>query len=150
MEKKFRYYDPFNDCYSYSDNFKNLALFFHQFQMACDGENNPVLEQWTGLYDSTAWEELTEEKREEWTRLGDFPSVWEGIPIYENDAVKIPENYDEFGMNAGEIYQVYFAYGGFRLKPKYKKASKGFWVEDGKILKVIGSATSNPELLEEK
>ena len=71
-----------------------------------------------------------------------------GKKIFEGDIIKIPDDYDEFGINAGEIYEVYFAFGGFRLKPKYSKA-KGFWLEDDKTVEVIGNIHDNPELLEE-
>ena len=70
-----------------------------------------------------------------------------GKKIFEGDVIKIPDDYDEFGINAGEIYEVYFAFGGFRLKPKYSKG-KGFWLEDDKTVEVIGNIHDNPELLE--
>ena len=38
--------------------------------------------------------------------------------IFVGDIILIPDSYDEYGMNAGEAYEVYFAYGGFRMKPK--------------------------------
>lgn len=44
--------------------------------------------QWTGLHDSTKWEELTEKEREEFTRDGNFPSEWNGKKIFEGDVVK--------------------------------------------------------------
>ena len=39
-----------------------------------------------------------------------------GKRIFEGDIIKIPDDYNEFGHNAGEVYEVYFAFGGFRLK----------------------------------
>ena len=66
--------------------------------------------------------------------------------IFEGDIIKIPDDFDEFGMNAGEIYQVYFCCGGFRLKPKYSKA-RGYWLEDDKTVEIIGNIHDNPELL---
>lgn len=71
-----------------------------------------------------------------------------GKEIYEGDIVKIPNDETLYGYNAGEKYQVYFAYGGFRLKPKYDKNAKGFWLEDDNELEVIGNIYENPELLE--
>lgn len=50
--------------------------------------------QFTGLRDSTKWEQLTEDERSEWTRKGNFPSEWNGKEIYEGDEL--------FSMNAGE------------------------------------------------
>lgn len=71
-----------------------------------------------------------------------------GKRIFEGDIIKIPDDYDEFGINAGEIYEVYFAFGGFRLKPKYSK-SKGFWLEDDATVEIIGNIHDNPEVLKE-
>ena len=69
-----------------------------------------------------------------------------GKRIFEGDIIKIPDNYDEFGMNAGEIYQIYFCCGGFRLKPKYSQA-RGYWLEDDNTVEVIGNIHDNPELI---
>jgi uncharacterized phage protein (TIGR01671 family) len=69
-----------------------------------------------------------------------------GKKIFEGDIIKIPDDYDEFGINAGEVYEVYFAFGGFRLKPKRSNA-KGFWLEDDKTVEIIGNIHDNPELL---
>lgn len=72
-----------------------------------------------------------------------------GKKIFEGDIIKIPDDYNEFGHNAGEIYEVYFCCGGFRLKPKYTKA-RGYWLEDDETVEVIGNIHDNPELLEVK
>lgn len=69
-----------------------------------------------------------------------------GKLIFEGDVIKIPDDYDEFGMNAGEVYQVYFCCGGFRLKPKYSEA-RGYLLEDDNTVEVIGNVHDNPELL---
>lgn len=81
--------------------------------------------------------------------VGQFTGLTDknGKKIFEGDIIKIPDDYDEFGINAGEIYEVYFAFGGFRLKPKYSKA-KGFWLEDDETVEIIGNIHDNPELLE--
>ena len=70
-----------------------------------------------------------------------------GKKIWEGDIIKIPDDYNEFGHNAGEIYEIYFCCGGFRLKPKYSKA-RGYWLEDDRTVEVIGNKFDNPELLE--
>ena len=45
--------------------------------------------QWTGMYDNTKWDDLTEEEREDFTRAGNFPSEWKGKKIFEGDIIKI-------------------------------------------------------------
>ena len=81
--------------------------------------------------------------------IGQFTGLTDknGKKIFEGDIIKIPDDYEEFGINAGEIYEVYFAFGGFRLKPKYSQA-KGFWLEDDETVEIIGNIHDNPELLE--
>ena len=69
--------------------------------------------------------------------------------IFEGDIVKIPDDYDTYGINAGEVYEVYFGFGGFRLKPKYRKNARGFSLEDDGEVEVIGNIHDNSELLEE-
>ena len=66
--------------------------------------------------------------------------------IFEGDIIKIPDDYDIYGMFAGEIYEIYFAYGGFRLKPRDSKR-RGNWLEDEKELEVIGNIYENKDLL---
>ena len=70
-----------------------------------------------------------------------------GKLIYEGDVVKIPDNYDIYGMFAGEVREIYYN-EGFRLKPKWDKNSRGNWLEDTEDLEVIGNIHENPELLE--
>ena len=70
-----------------------------------------------------------------------------GKKIFEGDIIQIPDDYNEFGHSAGEIYEIYFRYGGFRLKPKYSKA-RGYWLEDDETVEVIGNIFDNKELLE--
>ena len=48
-----------------------------------------------------------------------------------------------------EMYEVYFAYGGFRLKPKYNSKARGYWLEDDNEVEIVGNKFDNPELLEE-
>lgn len=55
------------------------------------------------------------------------------------DIVKIPDDYDTYGMNAGEEYKTYVAYGSARLKPKYTETAKGFLIEESDELEVIGT-----------
>ena len=62
-----------------------------------------------------------------------------GAKIFEGDIVKIPDNFEQYGFNAGQTYEVYFAFGGFRLKPKFNKEAKGFWLEDDGVVEVVGN-----------
>lgn len=74
-----------------------------------------------------------------------------GIRIFEGDIIKVDDDYDTFGKMAGEIREVCFKDGGFRLKPKYAstiaRGDRGYWIEDGADFEVIGNVWDNPELL---
>ena len=70
-----------------------------------------------------------------------------GKEIYECDIVEIPDDYDKYGFFAGEIREVYFAFGAFRLKPIRNENAIGNYLEDNLELEVIGNIFENPELL---
>ena len=72
-----------------------------------------------------------------------------GKLIYEGDIIQIPDDYNTYGMFAGEKREIYFNEGGFRLKPKWDKNSRGNWLEDTKDFEVIGNIYENKELLNE-
>lgn len=72
-----------------------------------------------------------------------------GKEIYEGDIVKVPEDYDKFGRNAGEILKVAFNNGCFRLKRPNSKG-RGFYFEDDNTVTIIGNIYENPELLGEE
>jgi len=71
-----------------------------------------------------------------------------GIEIYEGDIVSLDDNWDELGWNAGDVREIYFGYGGFRLKAKRNPKAKGNWLEEGDYLEVIGNIYQDPKLLE--
>lgn len=73
---------------------------------------------------------------------------WEGVEIYEGDIVKIPDDYEVFGKNAGETCKVIFDSGCFRLKALHGKG-RGFWFEDDSTVTIIGNIYENPKLAEE-
>lgn len=70
-----------------------------------------------------------------------------GKEVFEGDIVKIPEDYEVFGKNAGEILKVAFDKGCFRLKRPNSKG-RGFYFEDNNTVEIIGNIYENPELLE--
>lgn len=73
---------------------------------------------------------------------------WEGVEIYEGDIVKIPDDYEVFGKNAGKTCKVIFDSGCFRLKTLHGRG-RGFRFEDDSTVTIIGNIYENPELLEE-
>lgn len=105
-------------------------------------------------YKGSCWIDGMHEKANDWIRVhpetvGQYTGLKDrnGKKIFEGDIIKIPDDYDQFGQNAGEKYQVIFQFGGFRLKPKYSKNAKGYWLEDDKTVEVIGNIHDNPALL---
>lgn len=50
-EHKFRFWDSWNECYTYSDKIGSLSKFFELYEETQKGENNPVLQEFSGLHD---------------------------------------------------------------------------------------------------
>ena len=73
-----------------------------------------------------------------------------GKEIYEGDILKVDDDYDTWGHNAGNIQEIFFNAGGFRFKPLYNKKAKGCWLEDDGEFEIIGNIYENPELLDVK
>jgi uncharacterized phage protein (TIGR01671 family) len=124
---KFRAWNKeYSKLYSWEDIIDkkgNCSLYWCMLQAQNDEVNN-ILMQCTGLKDKN------------------------GKLIYEGDIVKIPDDWDIYGLFAGEKREIYFNEGGFRLKPKWDKYSHGNWLEDTKDFEVIGNIYETPELLE--
>lgn len=87
--------------------------------------------------------------------LGQYTGLTDinGVKIFEGDIIKVDDDFDTFGKMAGEIREVWFKDGGFRLKPKYPssiaRGDRGYWMEDGADFEVIGNVWDNPELFED-
>jgi len=112
-------------------------------------KNNPQIEEptfWYALIQdmAPAYYEVTPETIGQYTGFKDI----NGKEIYEGDIIQIPDDYDIYGMNAEEIYEVIFSHGGFRMKHKYNKNSKGYYLDDNNSDEIIGNKFDNPELLE--
>lgn len=102
--------------------------------------------QYTGLYDATKWEALSESEQEEWleTHTAD---EWKGRKIFEGDIV----TYDkEYGGETREKGVVYWCDGAFWVENVQDEEGYGLLGVLVKYhLEVIGNIHDNPELLEE-
>lgn len=131
-EIKFRAWDE--KCNSYIENPWRFSFAVFLFvDKVCTAEEI-IIEQYTGLKDSTTWEDLTNEEREKWLSDGNKKEDWKGKEIYEGDILEI---------------------GGFHFNfpVRWCDSSLGFnisWVPEnlnkGKIIKVIGNIHENLEL----
>lgn len=125
-EIKFRAWDKHSE--SMYDDLNNLAVHFSGRIVCQTGLNKLpqhqyILMQFTGLLDKN------------------------GKEIYEGDILQIPDDYDTFGMNAGNIQEIYFKAGGFRFKPIHNPKARGCWLEDDGEFEIMGNIYQNPELL---
>lgn len=106
------------------------------------GQSYVMIEEINGLWCERGFDEV---ELMQSTGLKDI----NGKEIYEGDIVKIPDDYDEFGRNAGEILKVAFDSGCFRLKRPNSKG-RGFYFEDDNMVEIIGDIYNNSELLGEE
>lgn len=133
---KFRFYDKKNKIMVYADT-DNESLPYYQDEIYTTLQT----------YNLSAIENIANNKDYivmQCTGLKDK----NGKLIYEGDIIQIPNDYDTYGMFACEKREIYFNEGGFRLKPKWDKNSRGNWLEDTKDFEVIGNIYENNELLE--
>ena len=140
---KFRFFDKINQFMidENSDNDKCIDLYGRDEWWWCIEKDMPTI---FNYFDNNSWKEK-DFVIMQCTGLKDK----NGKLIYEGDIVQIPNNWDEYGMMAGEKREIYYKEGGFRLKPKWDKNSRGNWLEDTKDLEVIGNIYENEELLNE-
>lgn len=74
-----------------------------------------------------------------------------GKPIYEDDVVHVPDDWEEFRWAAGMFYQIYFCQGGFRLKPSIKvhKQNVGCYLDStSEEMENVGNIYENKKVAE--
>lgn len=125
--------------------------------------NSETVGQFTGLYDSTKWDELTcEEQRKFMERYHLHPEDWKGKEIYEGDILGFTTKREMGYQKDGIKISLPVVFG--RCNPDNDSLSEyiGFWVEQGEGYrgsiyyevnshgaKVIGNTYDNPELINE-
>lgn len=120
--------------------------------------NKETVGQFTGLYDSTKWESLTEEEKNNFLSKGNKQKDWKGREVYEGDIISvykdITETYSRGNIEQGTLETweevvsnidipigvVKYIDSSFTLEEYYLDTLK----ED---LEVIGNIHDNPELL---
>lgn len=100
--------------------------------------------QFTGLYDNTKWDDLTEEEREDFTIAGNFPSEWKGKKIFEGDIVEHHVQGDIL-VNRGVI--VWDERNGCWLH-QLNTMRPTLYMFNSKAWKIIGTIHDKPEILE--
>ena len=108
-----------------------------------------ILMQSTGMYDSTKFEELSEEEQEEWLESGKSADEWQGREIFEGDIVNKNTTFRNPMTGSGTLtlnknFEVVFINGMFTRDGSSMGLSK-----DLKYLTVIGNVHQHPELLED-
>ena len=135
---KFRAWDNFNECYYFSDNYKNLAKFFDFCQQCINAENQLIFERFIELSDKNGKELYegdivnwgmhhpnSEEHFHRYAVVEINPDIQFRILFYINSA----------NGNKKETDGYIFRFGQFAYK------------ETNKHLEVIGNINENPELL---
>lgn len=64
--------------------------------------------------------------------------------IFEGDLVKVPNDWDAYGEMAGEVREIYYKDGCFRLKPVSYSLGRGHTLEeDCNKLEIVGNVHDN-------
>ena len=99
-EVLFRAWSEKRKCYEHNVSINDGHAIRNGYQWF--SESNDVyasqLEQFTGLYDSTKWGDLTKMERKQWVLDGNLPSEWKGRLIFEGDILR--DNKGEDGIVA--------------------------------------------------
>jgi len=161
-EIKFRAWDEINKTMIYPDFPENLrGLTSADILKRWSPE---WIMQYTGLKDSTKWEELTKEEQQAWLDSGKTEKEWSGKEIYSGDIVKA-YHYEFKEKNIGIVIYKDFCYQLKQLKQSKQALEHGYidcirYWSDGshdwysmeqyekEDLEVIGNIHENPELLE--
>lgn len=86
--------------------FSKWFMWDNKLQTQVDGK---TICQFTGLYDATKWQDLTEEQRDKWTLDGNMPSEWKGYKLFSDDVIS----------DGTRTIRIYMTEGGFCLKAYY-------------------------------
>ena len=148
MIPKFRVWDK-----KRSEMINLIAINFHKYiamdDLICSCNDGPitrnfqdvVLMQPTGLYDSTKFEDLSEEEQEEWLESGKDANEWQGREIFEGDILTSQDGTD--GLISRFIVKRDEFYTGFI---PMNREGYGF---NRTMCEVIGNVCQHPELLED-
>lgn len=94
--------------------------------------------QFTGLYDSTKFEDLPEHKQQEWLK-NHSKEEWKGVEVYEGDIVKFKSFHNDSYWTRPVTYSGAAFYADYRLEDLLPF--------EFRQTKVIGNIHQNPELL---
>lgn len=145
-EIKFRAWNKRQNKMVYANLNQAMNTLFYSW---IDTEN---IMQYTGLRDSTKWEQLTKEEKQQfynehrsedgetikYQHIDDVKRLWKGKEIYEGDIVKV---------KGGVTAEVIFAeYPDFQWLLRWIGAYEKYY-PFGQECKVIGNIYDNPELL---